>query len=310
MLVAAAPADARDITFRATHGAEMTLSVPGGWRARERNSVLVLERGNRRLLLLQCGLRRSQRDMTGRNMIPRETRRLAPGVYGRRNDVAVLVPGGSCLIVSGRGAADVAARLRPVLGPRTPVPPSDAAAERLARDARQRTLAMARAEGLALAIPHEADVRIESSFAWDLPGGYRYQLMRFGNVTGEVVRDAAGDHVRDEFPCWGGTSPAEQDDALEPRLELQEWNAPPSTASSWRVSYAPAEPQPDGSTRVRWTGFVADGEAVIAPDGRLRRVRIEDHGQVRGRTAWRTVEVVFTGFPAAITPVRPEPRCG
>jgi hypothetical protein len=76
------------------------------------------------------------------------------------------------------------------------------------------------------------------------------------------------------------------------------------------VSYAPAEPQPDGSTLVRWTGFVADGEAVIAPDGRLRRVRIADLGQVLGRTSWRIVEIVFTGFPATITPVRPEPQCG
>ena len=54
------------------------------------------------------------------------------------------------------------------------------------------------------------------------------------------------------------------------------------------MAYAPPEALPDGTTLVRWTGFVADGEAVIGPDGLLRRVRIEDHQEADGRTAFRT----------------------
>ena len=72
----------------------------------------------------------------------------------------------------------------------------------------------------------------------------------------EVVRDRTrAPYLRVDVRSAGG-APAEpeSDDALEPRLELQEWNAPPATATSWRVTYAPAEPQPDGSTLVRWTG--------------------------------------------------------
>jgi hypothetical protein len=75
------------------------------------------------------------------------------------------------------------------------------------------------------------------------------------------------------------------------------------------VSYAPPERLPDGATRLRWTGFVADGEAVVGTDGRMRFVRIDDHGQARGRTTWRTVRIDFAGFPSAIAPVLPEPAC-
>ena len=151
---------------------------------------------------------------------------------------------------------------------------------------------------------------IPATFEWDLPAGYRYQVTRFGSIVAEVVRDSAGDHVREETTCWGGTSPAESDDTLEPRLELQEWNAPPASAMAWRIGYSPAEPQPDGSTLVRWDGLRRlDGEAV----DRSRRAAAArpDRGPRPSlwRTGWRTVEIAFTGFPAAITPVRPEPPC-
>jgi hypothetical protein len=211
--------------------------------------------------------------------------------------------------VTGDGARALGRRLRPRLGPAGAAPASDPAAERLARAARERTLGRNFATGTAFADPRGSTHRIEATFEWDLAAGYRRHVLRFGDLIAEVVRDASGDHVRDEFACWVGTSAAEQDDTLEPRLELREWDAPPATKTAWRVAYAPAEPQPDGSTLVRWTGFVADGEAVIGPDGLLRRVRIEDHGQATGRTTWRTVEVAFTGFPAAIAHVRAEPAC-
>jgi hypothetical protein len=223
------------------------------------------------------------------------TGRRAARQLGRYTDATVPARGGSCVTLVGRETRLLVRRLQPALGPPAAAAASDAAAEQLARDARRRTLAMPRVTGTAAATLRGR--RIEGTFEWDR------------TIVGEVVRDRTGDYVRDEFACWGGTSPAERDDALEPRLELQEWNAPPATASAWRVAYAPAQPQADGSTLVRWTGFVADGEAVIGPDGHLQRVRIVDHGQAQGRTAWRTVEVAFTGFPVAITPVRPEPAC-
>jgi hypothetical protein len=297
-LVFAAPAQADTVTIRQARAPELTLTVPAGWRVSEARHHAVAVRGDRRLVLRQCPLARGERDMTGRR---------AARARPNPEIVAVPVRGGTCLVVAGSGAPAFGRRVHAFLGRPGPVPASDAAAERLAREARRRTLAMARVQGTAAATL--GGRRIEGTFAWDLPAGYRHQAFRYGTILGEVVRDRTGDYVRDEFPCWGATSPAAQDDALEPRLELQEWNAPPATATAWRVAYAPAEPQPDGSTLVRWTGFVADGEAVIAPDGRLARVLVEDHGQAVGRTAWRTVEIGFTGFPAAITPVRTEPRC-
>jgi hypothetical protein len=117
--------------------------------------------------------------------------------------------------------------------------------------------------------------------------------------------------VRDDPPtCWGGTSPAAQDDTLEPRLEMSEQDIPPATTRAWRVSYGPAEPQPDGSTLVRWTGFVSDGFAVVGADGLLRRVHADDHGEAQGmRTDWRSVDIAFTAFPAVIAPVSPTPAC-
>jgi len=272
--------------------------VPPGWRADERRRQVVLTRGRRSVVLLQCPLQRAERDMTGRH---------AAHINGQYTEETLPARGGSCVGLTGHDTRLLVRRLRPRLGPAGAAPASDAAAERLAREARRRTLAMPRVTGTAAATL--GGNRIEGTFEWDLPARYRHNVLRFGTLVGDVVRDPTGDYVRDEFPCWGGTSPAEQDDTLEARLELQEWNAPPSSATAWRVAYAPAEPQPDGSTLVRWTGFVADGEAVIAPDGRLARVRIDDHGQATGRTAWRTVEIAFTGFPAAITPVRPEPAC-
>ena len=109
-----------------------------------------------------------------------------------------------------------------------------------------------------------------------------------------------GDYLRDDSyyeNCWGGTSSAKQDNALEPRLEFQEWDAPPSTKTAWHVSYKQPQLLPDGSTRLRWSGFVAGGVAIVGADGLMRSVRIDDHGQARGRTEWSSVQVNFTGFP-------------
>ena len=301
-LVLAAPADARTVTIHQRLAPELAVTIPDGWKVRETSRYAVLSRGRSRFGLWQCPLARGERDMTGRH---------AAGTLARRDAVALPVRGGTCLIVTGDGARSFARRLRTRLGPTSAPPASDAAAEKLARDARRRTLAMARVTGTASVTAWGFDGQVDGTFEWDLPAGYRRQVFRFGDVFEEVVRNGDDNSLRssEQPACWGGTSEAENDDALEPRLELQEWNAPPATATSWRVAYAPAEPQPDGSTLVRWTGFVADGEAVIAPDGRLRRVRIEDHRQATGRTIRRTVEIAFTGFPAAITPVRPEPDC-
>jgi hypothetical protein len=287
----------------------LTLTAPAGWTAREHETTLVLTRGRLRVVVRQCALLRSERDMTGRHGT-RVGRQLAPGVYGSSKAVAVAVRGGTCLSATGPGAATLAPKLHPRLGPAKPPPASDAAAEQLARAARKRTLGEARATGTATAVIKRA--RISSTWQWDLAAKYFHQLQRFGSITAEVLRRPDGDYLRGDDiyeACWGGTSSAKQDDALEPRLELQEWDAPPSTKTAWRVSYAPAETLPDGTTRLRWTGFVADGEAIVGVDGRLRSVQIADHGQARGRTAWSAVRVEFTGFPAALTPVVPEPRC-
>ncbi len=299
VLVLAAPAEARTVKIQQQLAPELTIAVPDGWRIRETPRVAVLSRGERRIGLFQCPLARSERDMTGRH---------AARAFGA---VALPVRGGTCVAVTGDGARAFARRLRPRLGPASAPPASDAAAEKLARDSRRRTLAMARVTGTASVTAWGHDATLGATFEWDLPGGYRHHVMAFGGSFDEVARTREENRLRngDQPGCWGFTAEAESDDAFEPRLELQEWNAPPATATSWRVAYAPAEPQPDGSTLVRWSGFVADGEAVIAPDGRLRRVRIEDHRTATGRTAWRTVEIAFTGFPVAITPVRTEPDC-
>ncbi len=267
---------------------------------RETRRVAVLSRGERRIGLFQCPLPRAERDMTGRHAV----RTLVDDGDG----VALPIRGGTCVVVTGDGARAFARRLKFRLGPSGPAPRSDAAAEKLARDARRRTLAMARVTGTASVTAWDFEGQIGATFEWDLPADYRHLVY---GASEEVVRTGSEYQYRtvDRPECWGFTVEPESDDALEPRLELQEWNAPPATATSWRVSYAPAEPQPDGSTLVRWTGFVADGSAVIAPDGRLSRVRIDDHRQALGRTGWRTVEIAFTGFPASITPVRPEPDC-
>ena len=66
---------------------------------------------------------------------------------------------------------------------------------------------------------------------------------------------------------------------------------------------------PDRTRIIRWTGFVADGEAIVGTDGLLQRVRIDDHHMARGRSSWQRVEVAFTGFPAAIPHVSPQPAC-
>jgi hypothetical protein len=223
--------------------------------------------------------------------------------------ITVPVPGGSCLTVSGPGAPAFAKRLHPVLGPGGTAPQSDAAAEQLARAARARTLGQARATGTGAAVPFGLTHFVEATFEWDLVNRYAHQVQRYGSATEEVVYNRDGEFLRQTEPCWGETSPPREDDAFEPRLELSEWNAPPATKTAWRVAYAPAEPQPDGSTRIAWTGFVADGTAVVGADGLLRSVTIDDHHMASGRSGWRTVAIAFTGFPAAITPVSATPRC-
>jgi hypothetical protein len=287
----------------------LTVTVPAGWAAREHETNLVLTRGRLRVVVRQCALLRTERDMTGRHGT-RVGRELSPGIYGSSKAVAIAVRGGTCLTASGPGAAALAVKLRPRLGPAKPPRASDAAAEQLARAARKLTLGSVRATGTAVAVYKRAE--ITSTWEWDLAAKYFHQIQQYGSIAAEVLRRPDGDYLRDDDffnGCWGGTSSAKQDDALEPRLELQEWDAPPSTKTAWRVSYAPAEALPDGTTRLRWTGFVADGVAIVGPDGRLRSVRIDDHGQARGRTAWSSVQVTFSGFPAVLTPVVPEPQC-
>jgi hypothetical protein len=206
----------------------------------------------------------------------------------------------SCTRGSGR-------RLRP--------PPSDAAAERLARAARANTVGQPRAAGTGFARPFHSRLRIDSAWEWDLTADYVHQVQRLSgggpSEQDEVLRVPGEDRLRiGDHTCWSPTPEGEEDDAFEPRLELHDWDAPPSSATSWRVAYAPAEALPDGSQRIRWSAFVASGEAVVTPDWLLRSVRIRDHGQAVGRTSWRVVELDFTGFPAAIEHVTPTPECG
>jgi hypothetical protein len=288
-----APAEARTITVRLLGSPTMTLTVPPGWRAVERGQDVVFTRGSRRYEIATCRLERGDRDMSGRTA-------------ARRNEKALAVRGGGCIRADSRAFAR---RLKPVLGRGGPAPKSDAAAEQLARAARERTLAQPRAAGTAAVTVFGWDVRIAATWEYDLLARYEHQFHTFGTDTAEVIFTPGEYRLRDAGEtCWGFTSAPEQDDAISPRLDLQEWDAPPSTKTSWHVSYAPVERRGDVSV-VRWTAFVADGEAEIGPDGLLRRVVIRDHHMARGRTIWRTVEVVFTGFPAAIPPVRPEPSC-
>ncbi len=287
----------------------ITLTAPAGWTTREHETTFVLTKGALRVVVRQCALLRSERDMTGVHGT-RIGRELAPGVHGRSDAVVIAVPGGTCVSATGPGAAAIALKLRPRLGRGGPAPRSNAAAERLARAARKRTLGQVRATGTATAVILRH--RISSTWEWDLATRYFHQIERFGKITAEVLRVPDGDYLRDDGyfeNCWGGTSSAKQDDALEPRLELQEWDAPPSTKTAWHVSYKQPQLLPDGSTRLRWSGFVAGGVAIVGADGFLRSVRIDDHGQARGRTEWSSVQVNFTGFPASIVRVVPEPGC-
>jgi hypothetical protein len=307
-----ASARARTVTVHLSRTPQVTLTVPAGWAAHVQRKALVLTRGPDRVLVSVCLLNREQRDMTGRH-----TAGVRDGQDVRNVDGVYVAPaaGGGCVTVAGgRAAGRMARQLHARLGPASRPRPSDATAEALARAARTRTLGQPRAQGTAVALPFGLDVRIDSAWQWDLPSGYFHQLQRFtrGSRSGEeeVVRSPDGGHSRSQGePCWFSNPPPDEDDALEPRLELHEWDAPPRTATAWRVVYAPPAPQPDGSTLVTWTGFVADGQALVGPDGLLRSVRIVDHRQAHGRTVWRVVEVAFTAFPAQIAPVSPTPIC-
>ena len=96
---------------------QMTIEVPAGWEARENKRQLILTRDGRRVVVRQCTLDRAERDLrgrTGRNRVP--------------------VRGGGCLIVS-RGAPKLKAQLG-----RGTLPKSNAEAERIAREARTKTL--------------------------------------------------------------------------------------------------------------------------------------------------------------------------
>jgi hypothetical protein len=285
------------VTFHLTDRPQITVSVPAGWRARKREHFLLLTRDGRRVVVRPCPLERSERDMTGAHAM-------------RRFGGNVPVRGGGCLRVTPKLG------LRAELGTGAPAQKSDPAAEQLARDARRRTLDATRATGTAQA--RAGRFVVDSTWEWDLSTSYLHQrqvlrspVSRVKDVTAEIVRLPGENHVRygDGTTCWGYTDDARRDDALEPRLELSEWNAPPATKTAWRTAYGAPQPRPDGTTRVHWTGFVASGEAIIGPDGLLRSVSIEDHGQAVGRTEWNAVDVTFTSFPAALEPVRPAPHC-
>ncbi len=282
-------AEARKVTIRQQGAPEVTITVPAGVRVQERRRVTLV--GGVRVV--QCRLVRSDRDMTGRAALRRE-----------KADVPIV--GGSCLKVRD---ARLAKRLRPVLGTGGRTPRTDLEAERLARSARERTLAQPRVTGTASAAPFGYDTFVESTFEYD--GEYMHQRQRYRGLDLEVIHGASGDYLRgyDGPDCWSSASAPEDDDALEPRLELEEWDAPPSTRTSWHVSYKPIVTLPDRTRLIRWTGFVADGQAVVGPDGLLQRVRIDDHHMARGRSSWQRVEVAFTSFPTAIPHVSPQPAC-
>jgi hypothetical protein len=161
--------------------------------------------------------------------------------------------------------------------------------------------------GTALFRPFGFTHSFSSVFDWDVTAGYEHQLQSYGGVAKEVIHDRDGDHLRDQGDaCWGLTVPAAEDDAFAPRLELQEWDAPPSTRTAWRVAYAPAR-QVGNTTHVRWTGFVADGSAEIA-DGRLVSIAIRDHHMARGRSNWGEVKMILT-YPPQVTLLAPTPSC-
>jgi hypothetical protein len=313
----AGAAQARTVTIHQRPAPQATVTVPAGWTAHSTSRFLRLTRGRDRVRVRTCLLDREERDMTGRHAAGLTGRRRGLDVWGLDGFYVAAAAGGGCISAEGgRVARSVAQRLHARLGPDGPAPASDASAEAMARAARTRTLGQPRAQGTAFAIPFDLSARIDSTWEWDLPAGYSHQLAG-GMVNGqrvqyEVMRDTApdGNHLKvSGRTCWTHTSAPDEDDALEPRLELHEWDAPPSTATAWRVAYAPPAPQPDGSTLLSWTGFVADGSALIGPDGLLRAVRIVDHHQAMGRTVWRIVEVAFTAFPAQIAPVAPVPAC-
>jgi hypothetical protein len=310
-----ASAHARTLVVHQPGTPQATLTVPTGWRAETRGRYVRVVGRRARVAVRVCPLDRAERDMTGRHFTALwgEAPRISRDLWGADGVYLIPVAGGGCLVISGVGARAVASRLHARLGPPTPPPPSDIKAEDLARRARARTLSQARAAGTAFAVPFHYTTRVTSQWEWDLPAHYSHQIQRLPAVPAfndEIVQDTRGDHLlRSPATCWTGTQPPDEDDALEPRLELQEWGVPPKSASAWRIAYTPAEPQPDGSISVRWTGFVADGDALIGPDGLLRSVRIVDHHQAVGRTVWREVGVDFTSFPTAIAPVTPTPQC-
>jgi hypothetical protein len=267
---------------------QMTLEAPAGWRVRTTKRQLILTRDGRRVVVRQCRLDRAERDMTGR----RAARKVRNGIPVR---------GGGCLIAKG------APKLKAQLGS-GPRPRSNLEAERIAREARAKTLGAARVEGTLRAIARNR--LLSATWAWDLPARYFRIAATYPGVTYEVVRDRAGGHVRyDERACWGSTPPAAADDAVEPRLELQELDAPPRRATTWRLAYQAPRRLPDGTTLLRWDGFVHDGEALVGPDGLLRNVRIRDHRVAEARAPWSALDVAFTTFGAAVAPVTPQPRC-
>jgi len=287
-LLVADAAEARKVTIRQQGAPEVTITVPAGVRVQERRRVTLV--GGVRVV--QCRLARSDRDMTGRAAV-------------RREKADVPIAGGSCLKVRD---ARLAKRLRPVLGKGGRTPRTNLEAEQLARSARAATLSQPRITGTAAAAPFGFDRLVDSTFEYD--GDYSRQIQRYPWTTSELVRNGDGDFYRDVGDaCWGNTSTATDDDALEPRLELEEWDAPPSTKTSWHVSYKPIVTLPDRTRIIRWTGFVADGEATVGTDGLLQRVRIDDHHMARGRSSWQRVDVAFTGFPAVIPHVSPLPAC-
>src|SRR4051812_47595996 len=120
LALAAAPATpalaARTLTIRQPRAPQVTLTVPAGWHTHVARRRVTFRRGRERVRVVQCPLDREERDMTG-DHAARLRHKLARGIYGERDDLAAAAAGGSCVLVTGKGALALARRLHPRLGP-------------------------------------------------------------------------------------------------------------------------------------------------------------------------------------------------
>ena len=194
-------------------------------RVQERRRVTRRRRGSR-----ACSARlvRSDRDMTGRTAL-------------RREKADVPIAGGSCLkraATRGSPSGCAPSSARAGATPRTDRRPSSSPAPRAGARWRSHASPARRPRRRSASTASST-----STFEWDLPASYRASDPAVSvDDLDEVVRN--GDR---RLPAATSTSPRagaaparpSDDDALEPRLELQEWDAPPSTTTSWHVSYKP-----------------------------------------------------------------------